>query len=127
MSWATLSASTNRVAFARLGSSVVTAGAVTGSGFLAINSELVVNNDVVMIDYLLTILTNQFGSLAYGDTIAIDGVFYKVEHEPMRFEDGTFSKIPLMKIAEAITYYLTTLDDTALFTQAGQILTAQST
>ena len=98
MSWATLSASTNRVAFAQLGSNVVAAGAVTGSGFLAINSELVVNNDVVMIDYLLTILTSQFGNLAYGDSITIDGASYKVEHEPMRFDDGTFSKIPLMKI-----------------------------
>jgi hypothetical protein len=98
MSWATLSASTNRVAVARLGSNVVTAGAVTGSGFLAINSELAINNDVVMIDYLLTILTSQFGNLAYGDSIAIDGAFYKVEHEPMRVDDGTFSRVPLMKL-----------------------------
>jgi len=104
----------------------VVAGAVSGAGILDQNSEMILGGDVVMIDYLLTILTSQFGSLAYGDTIAIDGTYYKVEHEPMRFDDGTFSRVPLMKIAEAITYYLTTLDDTALFTQAGQILTAQS-
>jgi len=105
----------------------VVAGAVSGAGILDQNSEIILGGDVVMIDYLLTILTSQFGNLVYGDTIAIDGTYYKVEHEPMRFDDGTFSKIPLMKIAEAITYYLTTLDDAALFTQAGQILTAQST
>lgn len=98
MSWATLSASTNRVAFARLGSNFVTAGVITGFGFLAVNSELVINNDVVMIDYLLTILTSEFGNLVYGDTITVDSDSFKVEHEPMRIDDGTFSRIPLMKI-----------------------------
>jgi hypothetical protein len=76
----------------------VTAGAFSGTGILDQNSELILGGDVVMIDYLLTILTNQFGNLAYGDTIAIDGTYYKVEHEPMRFDDGTFSKVPLMKL-----------------------------
>jgi hypothetical protein len=110
MSWATLSASANRVAFARLGSNTVTAGAVTGSGFLAINSELVVNNDVVMIDYLLTILTSQFGNLSFGDLITIDGSVYKVEHEPMRIDDGTFSRIPLMKTLQQIITAVFTTD-----------------
>ena len=77
----------------------VTAGAVSGTGILDQNSELILGGDVVMIDYLLTILTNEFGNLSYGDSIAIDGVYYKVEHEPMRVDDGTFSRIPLMKIA----------------------------
>ena len=98
MSWATLSASANRVAFARLGSNVVTAGVVTGSGFLAVNSELVINNEVVIIDYLLTILTSEFGNLVYGDTITVDSDSFKVEHEPMPKASGTFSWIPLMKI-----------------------------
>jgi len=75
----------------------VVAGAVSGAGILDQNSELILGGDVVMIDYLLTILTSQFGNLAYGDSITIDGSVYKVEHEPMRIDDGTFSRIPLMK------------------------------
>ena len=73
MGWATLSAAANRVAFDRLGSVSVTAGAASGRGFLAQNSELALGSEVVFIDYLLTVETTTFGGLTYGDAVTVDG------------------------------------------------------
>ena len=98
MGWATLSAAANRVAFARLGSVSVTAGAVSGEGFLAQNSELILGGEITIIDYLLTVSTQVFGGLSYGDLINVDGIEFKVEHQPMRFDDGTFSRVPLVRV-----------------------------
>jgi hypothetical protein len=98
MSWATLSAAANRVAFDRLGSVSVVAGAVPGQGFLKLNSEVVLGGQAVDVDYLLEVLTAEFGNLSYGDLITVDGVAYKVEHQPMRFDDGTFCRVPLVKL-----------------------------
>jgi len=121
MGWATLSAHANRVAFDRLGSVSVVAGAVSGRGFLAVNSELILGGEAVMIDYLLTVETAAFGSLGYGDTITVDGQNYKVEHQPMRFDDGAFCRVPLVKSA-AVANNITTLSGLRLVTQDGRYL-----
>ena len=71
MGWATLSAAANRVAAARLGSVSVIAGAVTGRGFLKQNSEMLLNGEIVSIDYALTVETLIFGALAYGAAITV--------------------------------------------------------
>ena len=86
----------------------VVAGAVSGVGILDVNSELVLGGEAVMIDFLLTARTDQFGSLGYGDTITVDGQNYKVEHQPMRFDDGAFCRVPLVKVTPdpAIDYIL---------------------
>ena len=102
MGWATLSAAANRVAFARLGSVSVTAGAVSGEGFLAQNSELILGGEINMIDYLLTVPTATFGNLGHGAAITVDGQSYKVETQPMRFDGGALCRIPLIKSAAAI-------------------------
>jgi hypothetical protein len=95
MGWATLSAAANRVAFDRLGSVSVVAGAASGRGFLAQNSELILGGEITIIDYLLTVPTATFGSLSYGDAITVDGASYKVETQPQRFDDGSFCRVPL--------------------------------
>ena len=73
----------------------VTAGAVSGLGILDKNSEMLLQGQVVSIDYALTCRTDLFGQLQYGASITVDGVGYKVIHEPMRVADGVFSVIPL--------------------------------
>lgn len=73
----------------------VTAGAVSGIGILDQNSELILQGQVVMVDYALTCKTELFGSLKYGDTLTAGGGNYKVIHEPMRFADGVFCVVPL--------------------------------
>ena len=97
MGWATLSAAANRVAFDRLGSVSVVAGAVSGKGFLSQNSEMILGGELTIIDYLLTVPTSTFGGLGYGDAITVDGISYKVETQPQRFDDGTFCRVPLVK------------------------------
>jgi len=81
-----------------MGAVPVIAGAVTGLGYLDLNSEIIFDKGVTVIDYLLTAQTNLFGSLSYGTAISVGGQAYKVEMEPQRFNDGAFCKIPLAKI-----------------------------
>jgi hypothetical protein len=95
----------------------VTAGAVSGVGILDLNSEIILGGEITIIDYLLTVPTATFGSLTYGDLITVDGVAYKVEHQPMRFDDGTFCRVPLMKTtAEPAGPPLTTISGSRLIT-----------
>jgi len=121
MGWATLSAAANRVAFDRLGSVSVVAGAVSGRGFLMQNSELILGGEINVIDYLLTVPTATFGGLGYGSVITVDGTSYKCETQPMRFDDGTFCRVALVPVAvNGITTLaglrLTTLDGRYLIT-----------
>lgn len=76
----------------------VTAGAVSGVGILDLNSELILGGEINVIDYMLTVPSATFGTLGYGDAITVDGVSYKVETSPMRFDDGTFCRVPLVKV-----------------------------
>jgi len=75
----------------------VTAGAVSGVGILDQNSEIILGGEATMIDYLLTVRTDQFGGLSYGDAVTVDGAVYKVEMQPQRFDDGAFCRVPLVK------------------------------
>ena len=121
MGWATLSAAANRVAFNRLGSVSVVAGAASGRGFLAQNSELAMGGEIVFIDYLLTVETATFGSLIYGDSITVDGTQYKVESQPLRVDDGTFCKVPLV-LAPVTANRIKTLSGLNLTTLDGRYL-----
>lgn len=121
MSWASLSASANRVAFDRLGSVSVTAGAASGRGFLKQNSEMLLGGEVISIDFALTCETSIFGSLAYGDLVTVDGTSYEVRFEPMRQDDGTFCLVPLAKPVLVINN-ITTLSGLRLVTQDGRRL-----
>jgi hypothetical protein len=106
MGWARLEASANRVAFARLGSVSVVAGAASGRGFLKMNSEVILGGEVTVVDYMLEALTADFGNLAYGQAITVGGESYKVEMQPQRVDTGMWCRIPLIKAGpdEAIPY-----------------------
>jgi hypothetical protein len=123
MGWAALSAHANRVAFDRLGSVSVVAGAVSGRGFLATNSEIILGGQVEVIDYLLTAETSLFGGLTYGNSVVVDGFTYRVEHQPMRFDDGVLCRVPLVKVAAAANN-ITTLSGLRLATQDGRYIVA---
>jgi hypothetical protein len=124
MGWATLEASANRVAFNRLGSVSVTAGAASGRGFLKMNSEVVLGGEVTVIDYMLEVLTADFGNLAYGQSITVGGESYKVEMQPQRFDTGMWCRIPLMKVVAAVVTAnnITTLSGLRLTTLDGRYL-----
>jgi hypothetical protein len=86
----------------------VTAGAVSGLGILDQNSEIILGGEITIIDLLLTVPTAIFGSLSYGDLVTVDGASYKCETQPQRFDDGTFCRVPLVKMEPdpAIDYIL---------------------
>lgn len=97
MSWATLSASANRVAFNRLGSVSVTAGAVTGRGFLVMPGQVLADGMSISSDYTLTTLTADFGNLIYEASMTVNGALYTVRDN--RFlDDGEFCEISLQKV-----------------------------
>jgi hypothetical protein len=103
----------------------VVAGAVSGVGILDQNSELILGGEITIIDYLLTVPTATFGSLGYGDAITVDGVSYKCETQPQRFDDGTFCRVPLIKSA-AVANNITSLSGLRLVTLDGRYLITQA-
>ncbi len=82
MSWATLSAKADKVALDFMGGVSVIAGAVTGRGFLEENKELIFDNGVEIIPWLLKIKTAEFGHLDYNHLLVVDGIAFKATRPP---------------------------------------------
>jgi hypothetical protein len=78
--------------------SSVTAGAVVGLGIMDRASQIIMNDQVVTVDYALTARTDLFGSLQYGDQVQHEGQTYKLQHEPLRLADGRFCVMVLEKV-----------------------------
>ena len=102
MPWASLVSKTRATAHRLLGGVSVTAGAVSGTGQLDVNSELLMSGQIVSVDYALSCATALFGSLQYDDLITVDGGTYRVQHEPLRIGDGADCIVPLSKITAAL-------------------------
>jgi hypothetical protein len=79
----------------RLGRVSVVAGAVSTTGMFDQKSELVVDDQVVSVENALTVLFSELGHLRYGASITVDGVAYRVRHEPMRMGDGLLCVLSL--------------------------------
>lgn len=95
MGWATLSQAADRLAIGYLGSVPVTAGASLGRGFLSQNSELVLDGQVVMVDYVLSVPAATFGWLGYGDLVEVGGREFRTIHRGLRTGDGSWVQVPL--------------------------------
>lgn len=74
--------------------------AISGIGILDANSELILQGQVVSVDYSVTCRTELFGGLQYGQLLSVAGETFKVLHEPMRFADGSFCVVPLERSVE---------------------------
>lgn len=121
MSWATLSAAANRVAFNRLGGVSVTAGAASGMGILNRNAELVSEGNAISVEYHLTVETATFAALKYGDAILVGSEAFIVRQAPMVIGDGTdcfllLEKPPVNNITTLSGLILTTLAGDPLIT-----------
>lgn len=122
MGWASLVSRTRSTAHRLLGGVSVTAGAVSGTGILDQNSELVMNNQVVSVEYALSCSTALFGSLKYGDLITVGGNSYRVQHEPLRIGDGADCIVPLSFEAAAVGSYLISIGGDYIVTRDGRRL-----
>lgn len=75
----------------------VTKGTVTTYGVLDMPSEVIAGGMVITTDYALTIKSNAFASLQYGDALTVDGAAYTVR-EVRAQDDGKFSTVYLSKV-----------------------------
>ena len=82
MSWARLSADADRAALDFMGGVSVIAGAVSGRGFLEENKELVFDDGVEVVPWLLKIRTAEFGHLDYNHSLVVDGIAFKATRPP---------------------------------------------
>lgn len=98
MSWASRHNLLARAVNANLGGVPFTWGAVSGVGILEENSQLVIGDQVISIEYALHNLpTAQFGNLMYGDELRINNVTYQVR-ELMRVGDGSYCMVSLQRL-----------------------------
>jgi hypothetical protein len=82
--------------------SSVSAGAVVGLGIMDRASQIVMNDQVVTVDYAITARTDQFGGLQYGAQVMHEGFTYKLQHEPLRLADGRFCVMVLEKLEQIL-------------------------
>jgi hypothetical protein len=83
--------------------SSVTAGAVVGLGVMDRASQIMMNDQVVTVDYAITARTDLFGGLQYGAQVVHEGLTYKLQHEPLKLADGRFCVMVLEKLEQALT------------------------
>lgn len=101
MGWASRHALLARAVNRSLGGVPVLWGAVSGEAILEQNAEVVVNGQVISVEYALHNLpTAQFGNLLYGDELSIQGVTYQVR-ELLRVGDGQYCMASLMQVDTA--------------------------
>ena len=73
-----------------------TAGGITASGNLSQPSQILLDDQVLTTDYMLHARANDFGHLAYGDSITVDGTGYSVR-SLRKIDDGALVEIMLQK------------------------------
>jgi hypothetical protein len=64
--------------------SSVTAGAVVGLGIMDRQSQVMMNDQVISVEYALTVKTDLFGELGYGDQVVHENQLYRLQHEPFK-------------------------------------------
>lgn len=75
----------------------VTAGLVSGLGVLDM-PDSIVGGFAISTGYSLLGKYADFGALAYGDAITVDGVAYTVQEPPKKVDDGKFCRVELTKV-----------------------------
>lgn len=80
-----------------------TAGATTGKGILEQPTEIIADGVVLTTDYTLTAKASDFGALAYGSGIEVDGSMYSVRSSQL-LDDGLICRLFLTKVlGQALT------------------------
>jgi len=102
MSWASrhnlLAQAVNR----NLGGVPFVWGAVFGSGIFEQNSQIILDEQVISVEYAVHNLpTAQFGALKYNDAVTVNGESYVVR-EPMMIGDGRYMMVTLSKSTVAL-------------------------
>lgn len=75
----------------------VTNGTTTTTGILDMPTEMVGGGMVLMSDYMLTIKSSVYPSLAYGSSLTVNGIAYSVR-EVRAQDDGNFTLVFLSRV-----------------------------
>lgn len=73
-----------------------TVGATTGKVILDMPDQLLGDGNVISTEYKITFKTSLFATLAYDNSITVDGATYTVR-EVRKIDDGKFSEAVLSK------------------------------
>jgi len=127
MSWARLSADADRAALDFMGGVSVIAGAVSGRGFLEENKELVFDDGVEVVPWLLKIRTAEFGHLDYNHSLVVDGIAFKATRppEPLPGSEPRALSWSMVRLARTVTISIP-LISRLLRTGSGQLLVTGS-
>ena len=124
MSWASrhnlLAQAVNR----NLGGVPFVWGAVAASGIFEQNSQLILDDQVISLEYAVHNLpTALFGGLKYNDAVTVDGQSYTVR-EPMVTGDGRYMMVTLSKVdgPAIVGTAITTLGSLKITTLDGRYL-----
>lgn len=122
MSWASRHNLLARAVNRNLGGVSVLWGAVSGEALLEQNTELVVNDQVLSVEYALhNLRADLFGAMNYGDAVTVAGESYEVRHAPLLIGDGRYCIVMLAK-SIAVANNITTLSGLNITTLAGDPL-----
>jgi hypothetical protein len=98
MGWASRHALLARAVNRSLGGVPVIWGAVSAVAILEQNTEMVIGDQVLSVEYALHNLpAASFGGMAHGDAVTVNGVGFTVRHAPMLMGDGQFCVVALSK------------------------------
>ena len=99
MSWASRHNLLARAVNRNLGGVPVNWGAVSGEALLEQNTEMVLDGQVLSVEYALhNLRADLFGGMNYGDAVTVAGEIYEVRHAPLLVGDGRFCVVMLEKL-----------------------------
>lgn len=123
MSWASRHNLLARAVNRNLGGVPVIWGAVSGEALLEQNTELVVNDQVLSVEYALhNLRADLFGALNFGDEVRVDGEVYEVRHAPLLVGDGRYCVVMLARLAVSLRNLLLETGDALLLETGGLLL-----
>jgi hypothetical protein len=101
-------------------------GAISSSGILDKNAQLIFSGNVISVDYAVRLKSSIFSALRYGDLLQVNGAAYSVR-EPMPVGDGAYMMVSLSlePIAPVADTFITTLSGLQITTLSGIPLVAQ--
>lgn len=98
MGWASRHALLARAVNRSLGGVSVLWGAVSGEAILEQNTEMIVGDQVLSVEYALHNLPAvEFEGMVHGDAVSVNGVAYTVRHAPMLVGDRQFCMVALSR------------------------------
>ena len=101
-------------------------GAISSSGILDKNAQLIFGGNVISVDYAVRLKSSIFSALRYGDLLQVNGAAYSVR-EPMPVGDGAYMMVSLSLEPVSVAFSKLLLEDGSyLLLEDGGLLLLES-